>query len=78
MLLSILRVQASRLTLTYKQYNEEVYHTIDGSRHNLYKVAVGTYAWSLLVPKVVYRLTSFTISRMPLVFRTWLTIGRSP
>lgn len=52
--------------MTYEHYDEEVYNAIDGSRNDLYQVAIGTLARSCPVPKVVYRLTSFIISFMPL------------
>ena len=48
--------------MTYKHYDEEVYNTIDGSRYDLYKVAICTLARSSSVPKVVDRLTSRMIS----------------
>ena len=49
-------------TTTYKHYDEEVYHAIDGTGHNLYKVAVGALSRASSIPKVMNRLTASSVS----------------
>ena len=50
--------------MTYKHYDEEVYHAIDGSGHNLYEIAVGALSGARSIPKVMNWLTASSVSVM--------------
>ncbi len=51
-------------TKTYKHYDEEIYHAIDGARHNLYEIAIGALSGASSIPKVMNWLTAPSVSGM--------------
>ncbi len=51
-------------TTTYKHYDEEIYHAVDGAGYNLYKIAIGALSGASSIPKVMNGLTASSVSAM--------------